>query len=81
MKFLILIITLNIIFITNVSSEQNKSCKELVDKPIEWSKCVKNKSIELGKKGIELGKEGSKKLNTDSKLTDWLKNRIKNQNE
>ena len=41
----------------------------------------KNKSIELGKKGIELGKEGSKKLNTDSKLTDWLKNRKKNQNE
>ena len=46
MKFLIFIITLNIIFITNVSSEQNKSCKELVDKPIKWSKCVKNKSID-----------------------------------
>ena len=81
MKFFIFIITLNIIFLTNVYSDQNKSCKKLVDKPIEWSKCLKNKSIELGKKGIELGKDGSKNLNTDSKLTDWFKNRKKKPNE
>ena len=42
------------------------------------SKCIKDKGIELGKKGVEIGKEGSKKLNTDSKLTDWLKSRKKN---
>ena len=41
----------------------------LIDKPIEWSKCVKDKSIDLGKKG-------SKKLNTDSKLTDWVKKKL-----
>ena len=81
MKFFIFIITLNIIFLTNAQSEENKSCKELVDKPIEWSKCIKNKSIKLGKKSIDLTKEGSKKLNTDSKLTDWLKNRKKKTNE
>ena len=33
----------------------------------------KRKKYVIGKKSIELGKEGSKKLNTDSKLTDWLK--------
>ena len=58
---------------SSVFANENKMCKELVDKPIEWSKCVKEKSISIGKKGIELGKESSKKLNTDSKLTDWLK--------
>ena len=61
-------------FIFSVAySDETKKCKELVDKPIEWSKCVKDKSISLGKKSIELGKEGSKKLNTDSTLTEWLK--------
>ena len=61
-------------FIFSVAySDETKQCKELVDKPIEWSKCVKDKSISLGKKGIELGKEGSKKLNTESTLTEWLK--------
>ena len=48
----------------------------MVDKPIEWSKCVKDKSIDLGKKSIDLGKEKSKKLNTDSKLTDWVKKKL-----
>ena len=59
---------LNLTLISNVSSEEKK-CKDLVDKPIEWSKCVKDKSIDLGKKG-------SKKLNTDSKLTDWVKKKL-----
>ena len=68
MKFIILIITLNFLLIT-YSSASNDSCKKLVDKPIEWSKCIKDKSIKLGK-------EGSKKLNTDSKLTDWIKKKI-----
>tara|TARA_E500000178_G_scaffold302443_1_gene311970 strand:- start:92 stop:313 length:222 start_codon:yes stop_codon:yes gene_type:complete len=63
-KFFISLLSL---FIFSVGySDETKQCKELVDKPIEWSKCVKNKSIELGK-------EGSKKLNTDSTLTEWLK--------
>ena len=73
MKKKIFTIILSLFFWTSVFANENKLCKELVDKPIEWSKCVKEKSISLGKKSIELGKEGSKKLNTDSKLTDWLK--------
>ena len=73
MKKKIFTLILSLFFCTSVFANENKLCKELVDKPIEWSKCVKEKSISLGKKGIELGKEGSKKLNTDSKLTDWLK--------
>ncbi len=67
MKNLTLIISLHLIFIT--SSLASEKCKDLVEKPIEWSKCVKDK-------GIELGKKGSKKLNTDSKLTDWVKKKL-----
>ena len=53
---------------TNLYTDENK-CRNLVDKPIEWSKCIKDKSIDLGKKG-------SKKLNTDSKLTDWVQKKF-----
>ena len=68
MKYIILIIFLNIFLITNLFSDEKK-CKDLIDKPIEWSKCVKDKSIDLSKKG-------SKNLNTDSKLTDWVKKKL-----
>ena len=68
MKYIFYIFILNLALISNLSSEEKK-CKDLVDKPIEWSKCVKDKSIDLGKKG-------SKKLNTDSKLTDWVKKKL-----
>ena len=68
MKYIIFIIFLNILLITNSFSDEKK-CKDLIDKPIEWSKCVKDKSIDLSKKG-------SKKLNTDSKLTDWVKKKL-----
>ena len=68
MKYIILIIFFNIFLITNLFSDEIK-CKDLIDKPIEWSKCVKDKSIDLSKKG-------SKKLNTESKLTDWVKKKL-----
>tara|TARA_B100001564_G_scaffold100443_1_gene82630 strand:+ start:180 stop:392 length:213 start_codon:yes stop_codon:yes gene_type:complete len=68
MKYLFYIIILNFVFISNLLTDE-KNCKDLVDKPLEWSKCIKDKSIDLGKKG-------SKKLNTDSKLTDWIKKKI-----
>ena len=68
MKYIILIIFFNIFLITNLFSDEKK-CKDLIDKPIEWSICVKDKSINLSKKG-------SKKLNTDSKLTDWVKKKL-----
>ena len=68
MKYIILIIFFNIFLITNLFSGEKK-CKDLIDKPIERSKCVKDKSIDLSKKG-------SKKLNTDSKLTDWVKKKL-----
>ena len=59
--------SLNIKLPEPISDE--KKCKDLINKPIEWSKCVKDKSIDLSKKG-------SKKLNTDSKLTDWVKKKL-----
>ncbi len=68
MKYIILMIFFNIFFISNLFSDEKK-CKNLVDKPIEWSKCIKDKSVDLAKKG-------SKKLNTDSKLTDWVKKKL-----
>ena len=68
MKYIILIIFFNIFVITNLFSDEKK-CKDLIDKPIEWSKCVKDKSIDLSKKG-------STKLNTDSKLTNWVKKKL-----
>ena len=68
MKYIIIISFLNISIITNLYSDEKK-CADLVDKPIEWSKCIKDKSIDLSKKG-------SKKLNTDSKLTDWVKKKL-----
>ena len=68
MKYIILIIFFNIFLVTNSFSDEKK-CKNLIDKPIEWSKCIKDKSIDLSKKG-------SKKLNTDSKLTDWVKKKL-----
>ena len=68
MKYIFYIIFSYIFIISNLSSEEKK-CKDLIDKPIEWSKCVKDKSIDLSKKG-------SKKLNTDSKLTDWVKKKL-----
>tara|TARA_B100001057_G_C22048404_1_gene643630 strand:+ start:213 stop:425 length:213 start_codon:yes stop_codon:yes gene_type:complete len=68
MKYIFIIIVFNIFLISNLFSDEKK-CKDLIDKPIEWSKCVKDKSIDLGKKG-------SKKLNTNSKLTDWVKKKL-----
>ena len=68
MKYVIIIIFLKLFLISNLFSEENQ-CKDLVEKPIEWSKCIKDK-------GIDLSKKGSKKLNTDSKLTDWVKKKL-----
>ena len=68
MKYIIVIFLFNISIITNLYPDEKK-CRDLVDKPIECSKCIKDKSIDLGKKG-------AKKLNTDSKLTDWVKKKL-----
>ena len=68
MKYIIVIFFFNISTITSLYSDEKK-CKDLVDKPIEWAKCIKDKSIDLSKKG-------SKKLNTDSKVTDWVKKKL-----
>ena len=43
--------------------------KKLGKGSVEYTKCIARKGKELGKKGI-------KKLNTDSKLTDWIKKQI-----
>ena len=68
MKYLVIIIFLGLFMVSNLLSDEKK-CKDLVDNPIKWSKCIAQKSVELGK-------EGSKKLNTDSKLTDWVKKKL-----
>ena len=70
-SFLIFIFTL--IIQSNVLAEENckdlPGFKKLGKGSIEYTKCV-------AKKGKELGKKGLKKLNTDSKLTDWIKKKM-----
>ena len=68
LKILIFIIISSIYF-SNSYSKQKIDCKDLTDKPIEYSKCIAEKSKELGKKGL-------RSLNTDSKLTDWIKKKL-----
>ena len=60
-------------FQSNVFAEKNckdlPGFKKLGKSSVEYTKCI-------AKKGKELGKKGLKKLNTDSKLTDWIKKQI-----
>ena len=73
MKKLLLIFILIFSFQSNVFTEENckdlPGFKKLGKGSIEYTKCV-------AKKGKELGKKGLKKLNTDSKLTDWIKKKM-----
>ena len=68
LKILIFIIISSIYF-SNSYSEQKIDCRDLTDKQIEYSKCIAEKSKELCKKGL-------RSLNTDSKLTDWVKKKL-----
>ena len=74
MKKLFLIFIFTLFFQSNVFTEENckdlPGFKKLGKGSIEYTKCI-------AKKGKKLGKESLKKLNTDSKLTDWIKNKIK----
>ena len=69
--FLIFIFTFG--FQLNVFAEENckdlPGFKKLGKGSVEYTKCI-------AKKGKELGKKGLKKLNTESKLTDWIKKQI-----
>ena len=71
MKYLVklFVVTYFVIASTPSYSEQKIDCRDLTDKPIEYSKCIAEKSKEVGKKGL-------KSLNTDSKLTDWVKKKL-----
>ena len=70
-SFLIFIFTFSLQ--SNVFAEENckdlPGFKKLGKGSIEYTKCV-------AKKGKELGKKGLKELNTDSKLTDWIKKKM-----
>ena len=70
-SFLILIFIFG--FQSNIFAEENckdlPGFKKLGKGSVEYTKCI-------AKKGKELGKKGLKKLNTDSKLTDWIKKQI-----
>jgi len=73
MKKLLLIFILIFSFQSNVFTEENckdlPGFKKLGKGSIEYTKCVAKKGKDLGKKGLE-------KLNTDSKLTDWIKKQM-----
>ena len=73
MKKTFLIFTFTLTLQSNVLAEKNckdlPGFKKLGKGSVEYSKCI-------AKKGKEFGKKGLKKLNTDSKLTDWIKKQI-----
>ena len=73
MKKTFLIFTFTLTLQSNVLAEKNckdlPGFKKLGKGSVEYTKCI-------AKKGKELGKKGIKKLNTDSKLTDWIKKQI-----
>tara|TARA_B100001029_G_C14640680_1_gene224120 strand:- start:273 stop:500 length:228 start_codon:yes stop_codon:yes gene_type:complete len=73
MKKTFLIFILSLIFQSNIFAEENckdlPGFKKLGKGSVEYTKCI-------AKKGKELGKKGIKKLNTDSKLTDWIKKQM-----
>ena len=68
MKYFYLFLIFNFFIFQSLSSKEEK-CRDLRDKPMEYSKCV-------AKFGKDLGSKGLKKLNTDSKLTDWIKDKL-----
>jgi len=68
MKYIYLFLIFNFLIFQSLSSEEQK-CRDLRDKPMEYSKCI-------AKFGKDLGSKGLKKLNTDSKLTDWIKDKL-----
>ena len=73
MKKFVIIATL--IFATCLKAVAEENCKDLpgfkkVDKDsVNYIKCITKKSKQVGTEGL-------KKLNTDSKLTDWIKKKI-----
>ena len=75
MKKIILITTLLFTLTVNNNAVAEKDCKDLPGfkkigkKSTEYAKCIALKSKEVGKKNL-------KKLNTDSKLTDWIKKKL-----
>ncbi len=69
MKKIIFILVASLLLIQNSNSEENIRCADVRDNHKEYTKCIT-------KKGKELGKKGLKKLNTDSKLTDWIKDKL-----
>ena len=69
MKSLLIYLFISLFLVGNVYSSTNRKCADLRDKPKEYAKCIAIKSKELGKKGMD-------KLNTDSKLTDWIKKKL-----
>ena len=74
----ILFITMFSFFLSfNISIAAEKKCANFKIFTPEHNKCVKEKTKSFTKKTKEFGKKGLKKLNTDSKLTDWLKKKSK----
>ncbi len=67
----ILLITTFVIFnsFAEVKCDQLPGFKKMGKDSIEYTKCMAKKTKELGKKGL-------KKLNTDSKLTNWIKKKL-----
>jgi hypothetical protein len=73
MKIFLYIIAIVTLITSNLVANENckniPGFKKLGKESLEYVKCLGNKSKELGKQSL-------KKLNTESKLTDWIKKKL-----
>tara|TARA_B100000963_G_scaffold236919_1_gene207148 strand:+ start:876 stop:1088 length:213 start_codon:yes stop_codon:yes gene_type:complete len=68
MKYIFIVLIFNLFFFQGLFADEKK-CRDLREDPVKYSKCI-------AKFGKDLGTQGLKKLNTDSKLTDWIKKQM-----
>ena len=73
MKISLYIAVIMTLIFSNLTANENckntPGFKKIGKESLEYAKCIANKSKELGKQSL-------KKINTDSKLTDWIKKKL-----
>tara|TARA_X000000950_G_scaffold110142_1_gene138839 strand:- start:568 stop:795 length:228 start_codon:yes stop_codon:yes gene_type:complete len=67
---LILLIFTSPNLLAEIDCKKLPGFKKIGKDSLEYTKCIT-------KKGVSIGEKSLKKLNTDSKLTDWIKKKLK----
>ena len=66
---LILLISTSLNLSAEIDCKKLPGFKKIGKDSVEYTKCI-------AKKGMSIGEKSLKKLNTDSKLTDWIKKKL-----